>query len=624
MDRTPYSRLSLKSCLLLAVLLRPLAAQESPDSGTKLAWPPQHTLTPFLLYEDPYLPVPAVANEYTDAALPLLEEALQSGNNDLQRDAAVSVTMLHEGGYLDCSPLRKSLTDVLLAEGRSRLVRKDVARALVAIEARESADALLAAIGRDADLVRIIEPSLARWKHAPALAIWRERLAKAGSEATFLVESAISAAGLSRDEQSAQLLQEIVLHSPRATYRLAAAAALGSVRDAGLESLAGQLLQDQTDVLSPSSGNRALLHRLMVAKLLRNHHSDAARGMLLKLAADPDGAVASVAWESLVRSAPRELRPLTVEFASAKDATVRGLVVDALLATPDRSAVEQLGLMLDDRHRQVRNAARRALLEISETPELRDAVIAAGEAGLQRDSWECLEQSAVLLGTLDHEPVADRCFELLTHPRMETAVAAAWALRKFSIPETLPRMLDFCKELDEALVAGRAYSSSAPTVAGHLFEAMGQMIYEPADALLQMYIPKAGPRLVSPMRQSAIAALGWLKAGSGDERLSQLFYQRWLDQSPLPIYELANVRYASIVSIGRIKAPSFEAKVRSQYPGVSSGKLNYSAKWALTQFTGEPLGKAVNSTKGIPLLPLKPVGFRLERVKAESNSAAAP
>ncbi len=88
---------------------------------------------------------------------------------------------------------------------------------------------------------------------------------------------------------------------------------------------------------------------------------------------------------------------LTVQSASAKDALVRGFVVETLLATPDSVAVEQLGLTLSDRHPDVRNSAREALLSISAMPELRDAVIAAGEAALHRDQWEGLEQSAVLL-----------------------------------------------------------------------------------------------------------------------------------------------------------------------------------------------------------------------------------
>ena len=619
MARFAYLRL-----LLLVLLTQPLAAQESVKNQHLLAWPPQETLTPFLLYEDPFLPVPAVLPGYTAAVLPLLEEALGTDNNDLQRDAAVSITLLHQGGYLDCSSMRESLAAVLQAEGRSRLVRKDVATALVTIDARESADVLFAAICRDPDLVRIVEPALAKWKHGPAQDVWRQRLEQTHAEPALLVQSAIRGVGQSRDQKSIPLLQEIVLHSPNATYRLAAADALGSVSDAGLEEFANPLLQERSSVLSPSSGGRKLLHRLMVAKLLRNHRSDEARQVLLELAADSEGAVASVAWESLVRSAPRELRSLTKQSAEARDSQVRGFVVETLLATPDSSAVEQLGLALNDHHPDVRNSARRALLTISEMPELRGDVIAAGEAILHRDQWEGLEQSAVLLGTLDHEPAADRCFELLTHSRTETAVAAAWALRKLAIPETLPRMLKFCEELDKTLEAGGGYAVSAPTVASHLLEAMGQLAYDPAEALLRRHIPKQAPRLISTLRQSAIFALGMLKAGSADDELCQLFYQRLIDGNPLPIPEPENVRYACVISIGRIKAPSLESKLRAQYPEVSAGQLNYSIEWALTQFTGEPLGKAVNSKKGIFLLPLRPVGFRLEGENSESEPADKP
>lgn len=613
--------------LLLALMARPLAAQELDRSQLELAWPPQDTLTPFLLYADSYLPVHAPVNRYNKAVLPLLEESLSTDNDDLQRDAAVSVTLLHEGGYVDCSSIEKTLRGVLESKDENRLVRKDVARALVTIDARDSADVLFSAVGRDADLVRIVEPALARWDHGPVQEEWRRRLENFETEPAFLVLAAIRGLGHSRDQEAAALLQRIMVQSLRATYRSAAADALGNVRDSGLEEFATQLLTENSGTLSPSSVSRQTLHRLLVAKALRNHRSDAARATLLTLAPDADGAVASVAWESLIRSAPRELRPLTEQAALARDARVRQLVVEALQATPDASAIEQLGRLLDDRHPNVRNAARRALLLISETPELRDAVIAAGVAALNRDRWEGLEQGAVLLGSLDHEPAADRCFELLTWPRTETAIAAAWALRKFSIPETLPRMLKVCEDLDVKVATG-TYAGSDPAVAGHLFEAMGQMRYDPAEELLRRYIPKSGPRLLPPMRQSAIAALGWLKAGSGDEKLSDLFYQRLVDESPLPIYELENVRYASVVSIGRIKAPALESKLRAQYAGPSNGKLLYSIEWALTQFSGEPLGKSVIPTKGFPLLPLKPIGFRLDTGnrgrESESGNTDAP
>lgn len=180
------------SCLfLLSVLAAPLAAQEPENSRTRITWPPQGTLTPFLLFEEPYLPIPAVANEYTAAVVPLLKEALESGNADLQRDAAVSIIQLHEGGFRDCSSLQDPLAAVLKVEGANRLLRKDVARALVAIDARESADALFKTIGRDADLVRIVEPALARWNHQPAQEVWRRRLENVDIEAAFLVRSAI-------------------------------------------------------------------------------------------------------------------------------------------------------------------------------------------------------------------------------------------------------------------------------------------------------------------------------------------------------------------------------------------------------------------------------------------------
>ncbi|MBI1311841.1 hypothetical protein GC176_11160 [bacterium] len=605
MARTRYL---LPGILLLSVRLLPAADQTRQQP--ELIWPPQGLLTPSVLHEDPYLPVPGPINQADPAILPLLEDALASGESDLKRDAAVSIIRIHRNGYIDCSSLAAALTHVLQSNEKNRLVLKDVARALVSVDASESAAALSESIGRDADLVRIIEPALARWSYGPVQDEWLRRLGKFETEPQFLVLSAIRGLGETRNPAATELLQQIVLQSPRATYRLASASALGNVQRAGLEGLAGQLLREESAVLSPSSATRNLLHRQLAVLLLRWHSSDAARKSMLSLATDSNGAVAVVAWESLLRTAPKELRAVTEQSASANDPNVRNFVVQTLRMTPDASAVEQLGRILSDRHPDVRNAARRALLAFSEIPELRNAVLSAGTSVLEQNNWEGVEQSAVLLGTLDHEPIADRCFELLTHPRTEAAVAAAWALRKLAIPATLPRMLTFCERIDAALEGNRGIAISDPPVAGHLFEAMGLMDYKPADELLRRYVPKRDPRLLVPMRRSAINALGWLHAGSEDEELSAQFYARIVDQSPLPIYELDEVRYAATIAIGRIKAAAFEPKFRARYSGFSTSANSYALEWALTQFTGEPLGEVQPTVRGLPLLPLKPLHFR--------------
>ncbi len=618
------SRIALRQTFFITATFllstRPLTGQDA-GSDTDLIWPPQNTLTPLLLYEEPYLPVPGLVNDSYPGYLSLWTEALESEVDGLKRDAAVSIIQLHAGGYLDCSSMAAPLTAALQKEKTNRLVLKDIARALVTIDARESADALFSVIGRDPDLVRIAEPALARWNHGAIQEEWIKRLTSHHTESRQFVLSAINGLGITRNEDAAPLLKQIIIQSPNAPFRSAAATSLGNIQHSGLEELAGRLLKEDSRSLSPASIARSLLHRRMAVDLLRNHSNDSARKTLLTLAADTDGAVAAVAWQSLLKSAPRELRSITEESADATDARVRGLVVQTLLVTADESAVEQLGRLLSDRHRDIRNAARRALLTISETSELRNAVLAAGSDALAGDQWEGLEQAAVLLGRLDHEPAADRCFELITHPRNETAIAAAWCLRKLSIPATLPRMLKFCQDVDDKVVADGQILGSAHEVIAHLFEAMGQMKYEPADGLLRRYVPKKEPRLLFPARQAAINALGLLHKGSSDIDLSSQFYQRIIDESPFPLYEDDEVRYASIIAIARIRAASFEKQLAALKTGKSVDLRSYAVEWALTQYSGQPLGEAVPGKRGLPQLPLKPLGSRRE--SADSTSAAS-
>src|SRR5262249_23620938 len=98
---------------------------------------------------------------------------------------------------------------LLDAPAQDPAVRLAAARALVTLDAEESAPVLLRlAESGDVDLREIAEPALARWDHAPARGVWLERLAQPPrGRGTLLAIQGLAAV---REEKAAPRLRELV------------------------------------------------------------------------------------------------------------------------------------------------------------------------------------------------------------------------------------------------------------------------------------------------------------------------------------------------------------------------------------------------------------------------------
>ncbi len=128
--------------------------------------------------------------------------------------------------------------------------------------------------------------------------------------------------------------------------------------------------------------------------------------------------------------------PLARAAIVSSDAGLRRVGAEILITHGDAAAVESLCPMLDDRNPAVRSLVAGALVQFAAAEPLADVVIDGSMAVLSGTGWRGLEQAALVLGTLDHEPAADRLLEQMQHPRPEAALGAAWALRKLAVDAT--------------------------------------------------------------------------------------------------------------------------------------------------------------------------------------------
>jgi len=216
---------------------------------------------------------------------------------------------------------------------------------------------------------------------------------------------------------------------------------------------------------------------------------------------------------------------------------------------------------------------------------------------LSTGQWRGLEQSGLLLGALDHKPAANRLVELLDFQREEVGVAAAWALRKLQIAETLPAMLRRAQKNKKAPIGGSEQQEQ-------LFQAFGLMRYQPADELLQTYIPKTAP---GP-RVGAIWALGHLYDGKNPTALVKKLTERVADESTFPLMEMREVKTWASISIGRMRGRSALKTLRHYWDVEGrNSEFGQATAWAIHQITGEPIPKPTLGLTTIPNWFLRPL-----------------
>src|SRR5262245_51169649 len=185
------------------------------------------------MYRDPELALPKVVRTFPAGLADRWLAALDRPEAELQAQAAGAIALAHERGMTGLNAAIGPLTRLL--DSPTPAVRASVARALVALDARDVAPALLKYSAADAELRDLIEPTLAKWDYRPARAVWLERL---NDPPPFRRAHVLAMQGLAavKEEKAADVLKSIVLSDRHAgPHRIEAARALSVLRTAGFE-----------------------------------------------------------------------------------------------------------------------------------------------------------------------------------------------------------------------------------------------------------------------------------------------------------------------------------------------------------------------------------------------------
>jgi len=578
-----------------------------------------------LALRDPELLMPSPIRSLPEPYLTLWIEALAGPEYELKRDVAMNITRAHREGYRDCSAATDALLAILDDEAAPRSVLVEVARALSAIDAKKSSARLkeLLKKGRGTHFELIAERALARWGDADMPAIWKKRLMEhdVPRHRRLLAIQTISVLpeAMQSDRKLHSILESLVASSHAPAILLEAARTLGNVKREGLEPLAAQLVG-----ISPNEFSYSAM--LASVYLLLGHESVSSQDLLLHTIqnslADPHRApIVRAAWGRLLQLDVSALASLAPQAIRHSDAEVRRRAIATLTEFPTDDGVALLGIALDDRHPDIRRAARQALLILSRDESMTTSVRQAGLAAITRSSWREQEQAVVLLAILDHSASADRMLQLINSPRAEVSVAAAWGLRKLNVKETMAPLLAIAERMDKQIENGMILQPHEPVILAHIFETIGQARYEPSSSLFKRWIPKSEPRVnFGEARTSAYWAAGRIFEGSTDVALAQQLKARFTDVNPdTGMPESQMVRYAAGIALGRIGATELAPDLRL-FALTKAGVPELAAAWSLERLTGEVVSPPEPATVTGAHWSLLPIGSRRKTATTDQQS----
>ncbi len=606
MDKKPSRASWLILCVFLCVLC---------DSVVRFSSPVRADFDPVIdspMYHNPDVPISPEVHVFPDGLKELWLRALERPEADMRYKAADAIALAHKMGLKGLETTIAPLLAALDRPDQSPTVRLALARALIVLEARESASSLLhQAQAGSSDLRQLVEPTLARWDYQPVRAVWLERLREPATRQRDLV-LAIQGLAAVREERAVDRLREMVLADRvPGLIRLESARALASLRSEGLEKDAEGLAPPPLNPPPDRAGIRAdppperggikggeLVPRLAAASMLRRHSSRQAVELLQRMMRDPEPTVAAITAARLLEIDPKLVIPSVDHLLASPDANLRSLAVDALGRRPSAEHIHVLGDRLDDEHIDVRAKARKYLEKLAGDKTWHDPVLGEGKRMIQTRQWRALEQATILLTQLDHKPAVERFLELLSFDRPEVSVSAAWGLRKLDVPETLPRVLSFVDSEVQRL-SGQAgaqpgqrgiaiFPVNIDQALSQLNQFLGQRKYRPADAVLRTFIPKR--RGGAEARAAAIWALGLIYEGEAVDDLASALEARLKEVSAIPP-EWKQVRLMSAIALGRMKAKKTLPSLRRFSPRdqLRREPVDNACAWSIAQITGEPL-----------------------------------
>ncbi len=544
------------------------------------------------MYRMPAPETQVVHHDFQEGLVDIWLRALEQDKQELKKNAADSLTRSHALGYEQATQAASALLREFQAQGQTLAVHTAIARALAELDVKEAQGLFEAEIDTHSEQVSLaIEPALARWKSQVAIDTWRKWIEDPSLDRTKTLR-AIRGLVAVNDVDSLDRFKNLIADPKRPiTLRRNAAHGIADLTQSDLEEFVAPWLKPGTP----------MLERLLAATCLSTHDSEAAITSLLQLGRDPEPTVALISCQRLAEINIELLYDDLMTLSKNRETGLREIAIQGLEHRASPEDTRRLLEMLADYHPSVRHNARVSLENLAADESLKPIILDTSADYLANlraaDDWRALEQSAVLVGNLDHEPTADSLFELLLFDRNEVAVSAAWSLSRLSIPETFPRILTYIGEITDTIDASdKSIGQLHEMQFTHFFQCLGLANHGPAKDLLARYVPKRDFKLGMEGRAAAIWALGFIMNGDIDGELARAITGRMLDGASSPA-EVLVVRRMSAVALGRMNAevhiPELQRTVDETGLAVD---LGWCAQWSICQMNGEAMPEIPDRT----------------------------
>lgn len=564
---------------------------------------------PIGIYSEPALGRRQPSEKYFAAGLKeLWSNALERPDAELRRMVIDTLASAHRRGVKDLVDTRSKLIEILNEPDQEVQVIRAIAATLVAFDSKQDAPVLgQLAIQHGSSVASIVEPAIAKWKSPVLRDEWIHRIADQTDNQTSTLLAINGLAQLGADTiKRADIrgpLQNTVLGSRRPIgLRMAAAKAIGTLDDDGLLDLARGLAAQTT---IPSE-----LAPILAIELLGSLDDEASIAFLVGLLNHDRTIVQAKALGRLYEIDSLLVAKNAPGLLSNPDANVRRWCAKSLVAhcTPPR-VISVCGL-LNDTNPSIRNFVGKELVRLhADNSGLADEIIVRAVDVLYRDDWRGCEKASAVLASIDHKQAGERMVELLSHPRAEVQVAAAWGLSRLQIPELLPAMLEHSKRIYQLFQAGDLDRDvpGAEMHLAHVFFTFGKLGFDDAEPLLRNYIPKKH-HLGDNARGAAIWAIGMFHNGASDSELEKLFIGRMTDDSELNP-EAVEVQLMSVISLGRMTSKQALPSLR-EIANLYGDPFSRSVWWAINRITGEEIPEFINPPPSLIndwfLAPLSP------------------
>lgn len=533
---------------------------------------------PMRMNLEPLILAPDNVKVLDDRMLPLFERMLREATDlEIQEVAALSLARVALEKAADISGSEMALREKLRSATTER-IRNACGFALAAGNLSAAGEELVALANKSADPQRLIlEPALAKWKTASAVDLWRPRLSD-----PFVSNSSfrLAAEGLAALNDTTALGElETILADSTAAFakRRAAATAIA------------QLNPDQAFASAEVFMTGTVPDRLLAIALLDNTITESP-ARTATFCSDPSDAVASAAWQQILRRHPESLVDHLATGRTHRDANIRMTAARVMRLFPTEERAEWLHQQLSDLHIEVRNVARQMLALVAEEQTALKAQIVrrAGEMlNSKSTDWQGIEQSLVLLGQLRATEFSPQCVSLIDYPRDEVSVSALWLTQMFPDDSIRDSMLRAIETTEKVISNPELNSGESGLKLGLLFQYAGLVRLRETQPILESKFSKSSPG-GAIARCSAMWALGILFEKNPEPQIVARLEERVKDRINIPP-EWEEVRRTSLLALGLMRSKSSASVAADAYRiDPPNSLIPGTARWVLA-LLGEPV-----------------------------------